>query len=386
MRAIPSGRQIAARAQVGVKKDVQQMFRDVVSEMSATIQRYADSEGKIPRQQRDAMREDVLLPLRRAFIGATGRQVFDEKGLAVTGFARVLQRWYVYAVVEMVKLQRSWMKQNIPEDVYRWLSLTPRRTLQQEAANPYEQRDGESREEYRARLIRDLRIVHDNPLAQIDPSRQWVPFTEWQDERGYVLSDRVWNADNETRRKIDALLAEGLRQNRSALDLAKALEAYLVPTQTGIRTLKPYGPSWRPDGAAYAAMRLARTEISRAANQAAFMSALMNPYVDKIDVARSGNGDPNCPVCPQHATIDRGGGRLREPYDLNAAYIGPYHSHCMCTARGVVTDSPQTITQNIQALMEFDPTIQPAPTAATDLMIESLLGAELMALWRNNQL
>ena len=224
--------------------------------------------------------------------------------------------------------------------------------------------------------MKDLHIVHDHPLAEIDSLRRWVPFTRWQDEKGYRLSDRLWRGEARAREKIDAILMRELRNNMGSLKLSRLLEQILLPERKGVKTDKPYGTR-----ASFDAMRLARTEIARAYNQAAYTSALINPYVNQIDVARSANGDKTCLVCPRHATIDGGGKRLRPPYDQNAAYIPPWHPHCMCRVQPVPTDSSETITQNLSALMEFDPTIQPAPSAATDLFIDALLGPELAGLW-----
>jgi hypothetical protein len=74
--------------------------------------------------------------------------------------------------------------------------------------------------------------------------------------------------------------------------------------------------------------------------------------------------------------------RLRPPYDQNASHIPPFHPHDMCRIEPGPTDSPEQITQNIRALMAFDPSIQPVPSAATDLFIDALLGPELAGLWR----
>jgi hypothetical protein len=133
----------------------------------------------------------------------------------------------------------------------------------------------------------------------------------------------------------------------SAERLAKRLEQFLIPGRRQIRTNKPYGKD-----ASFDAMRLARTEIARAGNQAAFISAYTNPYVDKIDVRRSPNGDHKCDVCPKHATIGIGGERLRPPYSIYSASIPVFHPHCMCVTTGVVTDSPETITKNLRAIVE----------------------------------
>jgi hypothetical protein len=359
----------------------------MLNEMGGVLQRYGTGpDGTVPQSLHDDVAEAVGAIHRRYFIGVTGRKAFDDNGLAITPYARILQKWYVYAVVGAVRLDRAWMKQNIPEDVYTWLSRTSRNTLSrgqqaQEAANPYSQQDGESRDEYRARLIKDLHIVHDNPLAEIDTSRRWVPWLRWQDEKGYRLSDRLWRGEQRSREKIDEILMRELRNNMGSLRLSRLLEKILLPERKDVRTNKPYGTN-----ASFDAMRLARTEITRAYNQAAFTSALLNPYVNSIDVVRSSNGDPECKICPRHATIDGSGNRLRPPYDQNSAHVGPFHPHCKCRVVPVVTDDPATITQNLRAFMAFDRTVEPAPTAATDNLIYALLGSALAGLWRQDKL
>ena len=149
MKTRITGRQMSARAQAGLRKDLSLMYRQMVNEMTVVIARFATGENQtIPRNQHDDLVEDVLLIHRRYFIGTTGRKSFDENGLAITPYARILQRWYVFAVVGAVKLDRAWMKRSIPKDVYKWLAGTYKRCIQpveetaaganqiQEAENP----------------------------------------------------------------------------------------------------------------------------------------------------------------------------------------------------------------------------------------------------------
>jgi hypothetical protein len=388
MKKRTTGVQLHARAQAGLKRDLIGMYRQMTSEMAVALQRYGTGEdGIIPRNLHDDAADEIGQIHRKYFLsGTTGRKAFDENELAITPYTRILQKWYVYAVVGVIRLDRAWMKRNIPEDVFNWLAKTYHSRLTgeepvQEAENPYRQKPDESNEDYRARLNKDLYIVHDNPLAEIDPSRRWVPWTRWQDDKGYRLSDRLWRGEARAREKIDAILMRELRNNMGALKLSRLLEKYLLPERKDVRTKKPYGTV-----ASFDAMRLARTEITRAMNQAAYTSALINPYINSIDVVRSANGDRTCPICPQHATIDIGGKRIRPPYDQNSAMIPPFHPFDMCRIEPGLMDSPEQITQQIRALMEFDPSIQPAPNAATDLFINALLGSGLAALWRGRRL
>jgi len=105
--------------------------------------------------------------------------------------------------------------------------------------------------------------------------------------------------------------------------------------------------------------------------------------VDTIDVARSPNGSRACPICPQHATIGFGGERLRPAYSVHAADLPPFHPNCMDYVRPGVTDSPSTVTNRLQAVIEdshaanFPPSVNPA---AAEAMVQTLLHQALNGL------
>ena len=99
---------------------------------------------------------------------------------------------------------------------------------------------------------------------------------------GYRLSDRIWRADGVTRNRIDALLAYHIRQGTAAVDIAKELEQFLLPSRRGVRTKRPYG-RW----GSYDARRLARTEVTAAHGRAVMASVAANPMTDAIRWALS---------------------------------------------------------------------------------------------------
>jgi hypothetical protein len=308
---------------------------------------------------------------------AEGRFAFADDGVtARTPFAQLLNTFYVRVVMEAIYGARDWMAKKLPSDVFQFLPRARAIDLG-ESQNPFLRRDGEDDEAFRQRLD-DLRVFRPNPLAELDPNRQWVPMHRWQDSNGYRLSDRIWRASTSTRNKIDGMISEAFAEGIGALELSRKLEQFLLPTRANLRTDKPYGVN-----ASFDAMRIARTEIARAANHAAFISAYTNPYVNQIDVRRSSNGDASCPICPQHATIGIGGERLREPYSIYSADICPYHPHCMCVVIGVLQDSASTITMRLRAVMEdsraelFPPSVNPA---AADSLVQTLLHRSLNGL------
>src|SRR5690606_79860 len=148
--------------------------------------------------------------------------------------------------------------------------------------------------------------------------------------------------------------------------------------RAAFRTSRPYGTD-----ASFDAMRLARTEIARAANSAAYTAAVMNPYVTAIDIARSPNGSRDCKICPQYATIGFGGERIRDSYPIESAPIPVFHPQCMCHTRSVTTDKPADITARLRAVLEegrldlHNPAITPAQRNS---FIEMLIGLELIGL------
>lgn len=350
-------------------KDVQEavgvMFQSIIPAINRSVMSAGqlDDERTLDKNQRDRVLREVGELVQGLFV-ADGRFAFADDGVtARTPYAQILNTFYVRVVMEAVYGARDWMIKRVPRDVFRFLSNARPLTLS-EIDNPFLRQNGESDDAFRQRL-EDLRVFQPNPLMELDPNRQWVPMHNWNSPDGYQLSDRIWRAGNETRRAIDELISQAFREGWSALHLAQQLEQYLLP---GVGS------------ASYYAMRLAQTEIARAANHAAYISAYLNPYVDRIDVARSPNGSHECPICPQFATIGIGGERLREPYSIHAANIPPFHPFCKDHCRPVLTDSPSTVTMRLQAVMDdaraalFQPSVNPA---AAEALLQTLLHQSL---------
>jgi hypothetical protein len=269
----------------------------------------------------------------------------------------------VRVTLESVYAQHNWMRKNLPADIFQWLSRQRFDIRLSEAENPFLRRDGETDEEFLQRM-RDLRVFHPNPMAELDPNRRWVPMHQWTDANGYQLSDRIWNTANDTRTLIDRLIVKAFNEDWSAVTLARELEQYLTV-----------------GAASNSAMRLAQTEIARAANQAAYMSAYLNPYVSRIDVARSGRGDARCDKCKAIATIGIGGERTREPYSIHSAIIPPNHPFCLCHVRPVLDDNAAAVTQRLRAVMQdtratsFPHAVTPANVDAfTNMLLHRALG------------
>lgn len=182
-----------------------------------------------------------------------------------------------------------------------------------------------------ARRVGEQRVFTPNPLAQYDPPHTWV------DPAGYTLSDRIWRTAGDTRRRLDLFLEQRIRAGQGALAMSRDLEAFLLPGRRLVRTKAPYGTD-----ASYDAMRLARTEITRAAARAAEVSAAMNPFVQGIRLVLSGS-HPEVDICDEAAAAGPW------PKDkIPPEYQIPLHPHCLCSYRYVMANRPGAILEELR--------------------------------------
>ena len=179
-------------------------------------------------------------------------------------------------------------------------------------------------------------------VARRRPRAPYVPIAQWQDTRGYVLSDRIWHLNETTSARIDALLEEGIAQGRAAVGIARDLEGFLRPARRQVRTLTPYGT----DGS-YDARRLTRSEITRASSVASQQARLANPYVVRAfyHLSASHKADPGDPCERWAAQSDAQGGWPpgEEPLPMIDT-----HPHCLCYTTGA-TGNVEAATARIRA-------------------------------------
>jgi hypothetical protein len=367
-----STRRIVAAEQKRFRTAIRGEYKRVSTHIAGLLVVAAGGQDRpIPVIHADRVAGNAGDAVQQMFVDADGRSAFSADGItALAPYPKQLNRSLVTVTGRAVYAQRDWMKQHIPDDVYQWLARVRTRPLR-EIANPHLRQPHETVEEHIARL-KWLRIFDPNPLAHYDAPHTWV------DPQGYMLSRRIWNTSNSTRRKMDEMVEDLIRQGKSALEISRAAERFLLPGRAPLRTNKPYGTDASFDG-----MRLGRTEIAHAGNQAALIAAFLNPYVETVDIARSPNGDPTCKICPQHATIGINGERIREPYPVGQAFIGPFHPHCMCHVRPNVSKTPADVTAALRALMleDIDPALIVVTPAQANQLITDLIGPVLFALF-----
>lgn len=312
----------------------------------------ANEDGEIDDAQARDVRRQAGELVQGIFVGDDGYSSFDENWQPLAEIPLILNEYYLAVTYAAVEAQRSWLEKNIPEDIYEWLATRP---IDFEAlGESAKQRTIREDEDFDA-MVQRRRIFRPNPLAEYDAMHTWV------DENGYRLSDRIWQGSQSTRRKLDQMIADHIAQGTGSLQLSELVEQFLLPSRKNFRTRKPYGIN-----ASYDGMRLARSEIAQAANRAALIAAMQNPYVDRVDVRRSPNGDPTCKICPMHATIGINGERLRDPYVLGAGMMPIYHPHCKCHIQPINSANPAQVTADLRAIIQdaraqlLDPVLTPA--------------------------
>jgi hypothetical protein len=260
-----------------MRRNEQQMtvlFESVARYGTSQIMRAADEEGNIPRSATYDLQRDIGDRIVRMFLGrnragelAAYEILPDGSVMPLSGYTRSLWGNITDAVRVEVEREAALMDRLLPADVKVGLELRTGIAREQEDLL-------DSLEDYWHAWRSDQgqrEVFAPNPLAGYDAPHLWV------DPNGYQLSDRIWRTAGETRRKVDAFLEDGIAQGRGALSLSRDLERFLHPGRQLKRTKTPYGTD-----ASYDAMRLARTEISRAAAEAHEAAAEANPFIEKL--------------------------------------------------------------------------------------------------------
>lgn len=332
----------------GVQNDINDSLLTVSDMLRGVLVRSADADDVIDPRRASEVLAQVNNLSNRYFVGADGRSPYARDGVTpLAEYPRILNQWLVWVQAQIVLSHAKQMQRALSKhpDVLRWFT------------NVSAVRVGELTAED---------VFRPNPLADYEAAHTWV------DPRGYRLSDRIWRVSQRTRDKLDALVTEGIREGRSASAIARDLEQFLLPNRAKLRTRKPYGRD-----ASFDAMRLARTEISRAAAQAQRAAAMTNPFVTGIDWALSAQ-HPRVDICDRLATIGMSGERLREPYPKEDAPLVSKDSHplCLCTNRSAVTGDIEETVAVIRAQMQQR--LAPITPLATRALLVRMLGPELV--------
>lgn len=280
--------------QASLTRDLQAMFQTMANELRGVLLRYADDEGIIDPARQRAMRTDAASVVIRYFVGVDRRNAYTDNNVALSRYASILNKHIALVTADVVLAHTKWLLANVPADVFRWLANGVDPVVQEQMSS--------------------------NPLARYEHSHRWL------DSRGYVLSDRIWQAGERTRRNIDTLLATGVQNGQSAVEIANLLERYVLPNRAPIRTRTPYGR----DGS-FDARRLARSEITLAHSRASLVSAGMNPFVQSMNYNLS-ISHPRYDICDPIAA--------GSPYAIETCPtpVLDTHPHCVLPNEMVTTD------------------------------------------------
>lgn len=292
-----------------LEEEMAALFAGLAASASRQLLRFADSDGQIPPGALFDVQTATGALVTGVFLARTAdgqRMPFVELS---DGTVRPLSP-YARSVLEKV-------------DEAEALAIQQQQTV----ANRFLRRDPAVQAVFR----RQNQLFQPNPLAQYERAHTWV------DPRGYRLSERIWRTSGQTRRKLDMFLEERISQGQGALDMSRDLERFLQPGRQLARTQAPYGTD-----ASFDAMRLARTEISRAHAKAQEVAMQLNPFVEGVSVVLS-MSHPREDICDEAAAAS--------PFpvdDIPAQYQIPMHPQCMCHYRNELIEDPQSVLDSIR--------------------------------------
>lgn len=372
-----AGAAIGLTAQRKFKADYQQSIAPVIQSLQQIVMTAATSlepigNGKtvrvIPKNAENGVLQQAGDTLQRFFVGPDMRSPFSTDGVTpLAVYPTLLNKYLAMVTVQVIQKHADYLKKKLPAEVHQWLG----QRLAQEM-KPLRQR--------RNRQLREQQLAQEafiqNPLVYYDAPHTWL------DRKKKILSDRIWNTSLEMRIRIDQLLSEGIREGRSALDIAADLERFLNPGLQLKRTNKPYGTN-----ASYYAMRLSRSEIAYAHSNATRAASYANPLVDGWEWALSAS-HPEYDICDKIATIGMRGERLRPPYPLDGhepIVVKDSHPQCICTNRSAISEDIQGIINQLREDMVLN---RPAPVAPVDVLafVRVLIGAYLAGVgWEEAQ-
>lgn len=223
--------------------------------------------------------------------------------------------------------------------------------------------------------IKELFDIHRGPEAVSERLQRAYGLEEsrqWRDSRGYTLSDRVWRANQETRRHIDDLLRRAVASGEDALVVADALDVYLRPALQPLRdvagdllagqrrrivtsapNVRRVLGSLRPFAGSFPARRLARTEITRAHGLGTVFASDRNPFSQGVKWLLSArHAEPD--ECDRAASRDVGLGPGLYPKGDAPPY--PLHPHELCVLSSHSTRDAAAVVEELRRAYGLDAT------------------------------
>jgi hypothetical protein len=132
---------------------------------------------------------------------------------------------------------------------------------------------------------------------------------------GRNVIDSIIDAAAETRSKIGALLDDLNAERTTQAEIIRILFTFMTPGALLERYNKPYGRT-----GIGRAQQIARSTPIFAYSSASRAGAILNPYVDAIEIRRSSPASPPCPICDPMVGI----------YTVENAPLPGFHANCVC--------------------------------------------------------
>ena len=175
-----------------------------------------------------------------------------------------------------------------------------------------------------------------NPLIRSDVINRLVTGEIYGGK--WNLSSAIWGDNAKKMDEINKIIAKGVAENKSIYDIAKKLTKFVNPSRRSLIDVD--GVRGRID---YNAIRLAKTSIQHAYEEAFVSATRLNPFIDAYRWLTSGGANV-CPLCIERATEDRYG--LGEGIFPKGS-LPLDHPNGQCTFEVVVTMSDEEISEAI---------------------------------------
>lgn len=276
----------------------QQVFAPLSAQLVNSLTRLS-VQGRVPMAAHEQVMRDVATFTQRAMLGQP-----DQQG-----------------VLAAYSIQRG---EIVPRSPY----FTALWGLMREAATQAVQ--------YHATMMRqylDADMVRLFGMATISPHEAMHeavdPLSPWVGVDGKQLSDRIWVAAGDMRRKLAGYLSNAIASGKSVPTIAAELENYLVKGKSG-----GFG------NLSYEAMRLARTEVAYAYARADSAAAQQNPFVESYSFFTS----PKHQCCDICDTVE-----ANSPYPKDdVEHLPPQHPECICSVLWNLVKAPLAVAKALK--------------------------------------
>ncbi len=262
----------------------QDVFRPAFAQIAQVITRNADQSGYVPVRQLEYVRQEVSRIVTHMMLGKPTQHgalapysIHNGKVIPDSPYFSALWKLIQRAAELAISYHADMMRKYLPADIQRLFEMAK--------VNPFE-------------APVSVHEMDDTPTPLIyDPLRRWAD--------GKTLSDRIWSAAGDMRRKLDEYLAGAIGRGVPAAQMARDLESFLLQGK-----------------GSYEARRLARTELAAAYSHADSAAAQMNPFVETYTPMTV----PTHQCCDQCDVEQQNG-----PYPkADTSHLSPFHPECLC--------------------------------------------------------